>query len=519
MEHQTTMDPELAAMATRVRENLQRCLDAHPELYGLSIDRLDVIGIRSFGGIEPVTQDESGNVLSGVPDRNSVFISNIYDDRWDENADELTVHGRMDDIELPREWRNVSVRFTLYRSGLYRVQYVKPTAKKASIDSLLTITVPKRFRDRQTRLAGDLPPLPPTPEPEPPRVATAALTDARAENDLQIIEDLLRKAPATGGFSEADIRAAEKQRGVKFPEELRLFFSQVSQGVILDTAGDLDDDEYDALFDGDAEVPWYAEVHSGGLLAGTGELGNVVDPAARCFGEVEDLVLPKPSEDDVVQPVFASPLWIVFADDGGGNSYALDLAPGPKGKIGQIVQFDHETFDPPQRVAESLTDFLQGNCIDPSGVLMLESANPDTAFVDVHAEDVSSRTIPTHLRHCLRRIALWQMPKDADLTELRSFPHLKTVTLCEDFRPEEMDMSALRSLSQVTKLEAPKEIVDYLITEDAFPPNLKKFTINTSTLNPDIDELKAANRMRQHMGLKPHNIQTWEFAHPNEPLG
>ena len=227
---------------------------------------------------------------------------------------------------------------------------------------------------------------------------------------------------------------------MEFPEELRMFISLVSEGVVLDTIGDVDDDEYDEAFEDDdyeddeeEKWQWYAEVASEGLLAGTGELGNVVDVEARLMGMEPAVVLPKPSPNDVVQPVFASPLWIVFADDGGGNAYAMDLTPGPKGKIGQIVQFDHETFDPPQFVADSLTDFLEGNYTEPSVRAPAAKSIPNYAVI---AEGRGyHQTIPYEFASSIEQMTFIYLPENMDLATLREFPKLKKLRFDSRFPP------------------------------------------------------------------------------------
>jgi cell wall assembly regulator SMI1 len=44
-----------------------------------------------------------------------------------------------------------------------------------------------------------------------------------------------------------------------------------------------------------------------------------------------------------IEPVWWSPRWIPIASDGSGNLVCIDMAPGPDGTVGQIIDFDHET--------------------------------------------------------------------------------------------------------------------------------------------------------------------------------
>lgn len=59
-----------------------------------------------------------------------------------------------------------------------------------------------------------------------------------------------------------------------------------------------------------------------------------------------------------VQPVIGSPLWIPVGTDGAGNAYAVDLAPGTNGHVGQVVLLDHEMRAGAVYRAESLAALL-----------------------------------------------------------------------------------------------------------------------------------------------------------------
>lgn len=52
------------------------------------------------------------------------------------------------------------------------------------------------------------------------------------------------------------------------------------------------------------------------------------------------------------------PGWIVFAVGGGGDPIAVDLTPGPRGALGQIVLLDHEQVIGAELLADSLTDLV-----------------------------------------------------------------------------------------------------------------------------------------------------------------
>jgi len=58
--------------------------------------------------------------------------------------------------------------------------------------------------------------------------------------------------------------------------------------------------------------------------------------------------------------------WIPIDADGAGNGACMDLAPGPKGKKGQIIDFDHES-GPNGPHFEDLGEYLEAVCDDLRG--------------------------------------------------------------------------------------------------------------------------------------------------------
>ena len=48
-------------------------------------------------------------------------------------------------------------------------------------------------------------------------------------------------------------------------------------------------------------------------------------------------------KSDAYQNKFWCEGWVPIDSDGGGNGFVMDLAPGPKGREGQILFFDHES--------------------------------------------------------------------------------------------------------------------------------------------------------------------------------
>lgn len=80
---------------------------------------------------------------------------------------------------------------------------------------------------------------------------------------------------------------------------------------------------------------------------------------------------------EAVKPVYAHPGWIPLAKDFNGNNIAVDLSPGPKGRVGQVILFGRD-FDTKYVVSPSWGDFLAQFAAD------LESGN---SYIDDDIED------------------------------------------------------------------------------------------------------------------------------------
>lgn len=99
----------------------------------------------------------------------------------------------------------------------------------------------------------------------------------------------------------------------------------------------------------------WARVHDGQADDAVGLLdGNSLLPSARIQEQwatmlalQQDGRFPQAGESEppgAIAPVWWSPYWIPIASDGSGNLVCIDMAPGPSGTVGQIIDFDHETL-------------------------------------------------------------------------------------------------------------------------------------------------------------------------------
>jgi len=89
-----------------------------------------------------------------------------------------------------------------------------------------------------------------------------------------------------------------------------------------------------------------------------------------------------------VQKAYAHPAWIPLARDWGGNNIAVDLAPGPMGKWGQIILFGRD-YDCKYVIAKSWAHFLATVADDiTSSKIMVDEESGDMKLKEFKTETV-----------------------------------------------------------------------------------------------------------------------------------
>lgn len=213
------------------------------------------------------------------------------------------------------------------------------------------------------------------PEPVPGAVPAPSV-------DLASLERTLReRIPDAIGATEAEIAAAEARLGVVLPDELKVLY-RVTRARWEDWGDDYEAAEhvYDAvgceLFSLDAL--YIADAPS--------------RPSRWEFAAMKAVGTPP---DAAVQGLVGSPGWIVFGDNGGGDRIAVDLTPGPRGHVGQIIMLDHEQDVGGDLHADSLTDLVLNGLGDerrgprgdqPPAVARVNIASLSSVEAAVHPE-------------------------------------------------------------------------------------------------------------------------------------
>ncbi len=134
---------------------------------------------------------------------------------------------------------------------------------------------------------------------------------------------------------EAEIAAAEQAMGVHFPEELKQLYS-IHNGESHSSPGLFFGLQFLTLQEMVREWKIWSDLHA--------EYGDMGDHYSI------------PS--DWIKEQYINHKWIPFCHDGGGNHLGIDLDPGPKGIVGQVINFgrDEETKFV---IARNIGEFIQ----------------------------------------------------------------------------------------------------------------------------------------------------------------
>jgi cell wall assembly regulator SMI1 len=118
--------------------------------------------------------------------------------------------------------------------------------------------------------------------------------------------------------SEAAINDAEQRLGFAFPSDLRASF-KVHDGS-----------------DGQGILPYGFQLYSVGEIVAEREVWMKL-ANSKSFATLS------PPDVRLVKPVWWNPLWIPISGSGGGDHDIVDTDPDTGGKIGQVLEFSHES--------------------------------------------------------------------------------------------------------------------------------------------------------------------------------
>ncbi|GAA3234236.1 SMI1/KNR4 family protein [Dactylosporangium siamense] len=250
----------------------------------------------------------------------------------------------------------------------------------------------------------------------------AVSPDADAAAVTALVRELL---PDAQPASPAALAEAESRLGAALPDDVRALYLAADSGELI--------------------LPPRDKNRFYGL-----QIVGLEDAAARAYLEPKARYLSwthgatevvGPDPHGRVQALASSPAWFVVGDDWGGNLYVVDLAPGPRGTVGQVLFVDHELSSGAQWVAPSLTELLLRRPADiagqgPEGGLLvrvgrrtgvtLAAVRPETEVLYVRGGPVDLAPLAGHSR--IRTLAT---SSDAvtDLSAVTGLPALEFLEL------------------------------------------------------------------------------------------
>ncbi|MER6590539.1 SMI1/KNR4 family protein [Micromonospora purpureochromogenes] len=275
--------------------------------------------------------------------------------------------------------------------------------------------------------------------------------------DPALLERTLRdRIPGATGATEAEIAAAEARLGAALPDELKALY-RVTRGRWQDWG-----DDYAA-----AERVARAV---GCELSPLDEVCIIDAPSRPCpwrFAATEAVVTPP---DAAVQGVVGSPGWIAFGDNGGGDRIAVDLTPGPRGHVGQIIMLDHEQNIGASLLADSLTDLVMQR---RSNWHASHREDQPPAVARVNIRSLTSVQAAAHPRLEVLSIGVWD-GEPFSLSPVTGLPRLRTLTAYPGTLADPLEIAKLSGLEY---LELGPEEWHVLLDAGAVPRSLSAAAI------------------------------------------
>ncbi|MBM9508961.1 SMI1/KNR4 family protein [Actinacidiphila acididurans] len=246
--------------------------------------------------------------------------------------------------------------------------------------------------------------------------------------DPALVERALRERfPDAIGASEAEIAAAEARLGVALPDELKALY-RVTRARWEDW--------------GEGDEAWWRVVEAVGCELLPLDEVYVADARSRLtpwrFAAMEAI---EPRPGGAVQQLVGSPGWIVFGD-ADGSRIAVDLTPGPRGHVGQIIHVSHEDKVGAGLVADSLADLVMH--VDSTAPYGDRSTEPSPV---AHVNRVSLQSIEAAAHPGLEvlSIGVWD-GEPFSLAAVLGLPRLRTLSAYPGTLADPLEIAGLTGL-------------------------------------------------------------------------
>ncbi|WP_245769536.1 SMI1/KNR4 family protein [Streptomyces indicus] len=313
------------------------------------------------------------------------------------------------------------------------------------------------------------------PDPSPGAAPDASADPVRLERVLR------ERLPGAEGAGEEELAAAEERLGLELPAELKALYRVVS--------GRWTGPE------GDHEEMYRQEMAVGCELFPPDRIHRA-DPSTRpAPWEHGAMVAVGTAADDAVQDLVGSPGWLVFGDTGGGDRIAVDLTPGPRGHLGQIIVIGHEFHHGAGLVAPSLTAMV---CEEPSRGGGAGTPGP-SAVAYVNHRGVQSIEEAAHPGLEVLSIGVWG-GEPFRLGPVLGLPRLRTLSA---FPGTLADPLEIGQLAHLEFLELSPEDWRILLDAKAVPPSLKACSVATRMHHRPLEIAELSSEILALWGRDP----------------
>ncbi len=297
----------------------------------------------------------------------------------------------------------------------------------------------------------------------------------------RIVADRL---PGTAAADPGAVTAVEEAFGYPLPPDVRALYATAAGG-----------DLYSIEEPSDPDLPW---ITRGMYVMPVDESEGRAWCRPQCrylsWRLAADAAV-APDRFGQVQPLAHSAAWFVVGTDPDAGFFVVDMAPGPKGTVGQLLHLHRDAPVSAQWLAPSLTEYLQnGAVISPRSPFDFRDDAAELGMIVDAVTEVGPQTEVLHVQ-------------DGDLSPVAGHPRLRSVFISS---PAVTGLAALTRLPALEYLSMPVAMWRTVIDGGLVPDGLHAAGFEDAgqgwSRAPFADTIAVANDLLQHRGLPPPEV-------------